>query len=209
MKNIEYKKLYSECERLADGPDYRMSNYALNVINTALDFQQNVVSVNKAMNYYDANMGYRSHRGLKGIISEFPNSERGNRRLSQELWSNNMWTRAQFMRVLLNEFETRGIKGQRSLEKWLRTADFDRDVKGQFRSEHHSMGFAIFHWLCLRCGIETIKPDTHILNFVSNSIGRKVRGPEAVDLLMKVSNQQHRKPYLLDAAIWHHQRDSA
>lgn len=209
MQSSEYKKLYLSCEQLYDGPDYRMSNYALNLINTAIDFQMNVVAVNKAMEYYSENIGFSSHRGLKKEVQRFLNTEKGNKSLSLHLWANNMWTRAEFLRVLIKEFEKRGITGQKSLERWLRKADFERDIKGQFRSTHHSMGFALFHWLCLRCGIDTIKPDLHIINFVSNSIGRKASPNESVEALMKVSKEQNRKAHLLDAAIWHYQRDGA
>ena len=209
MKNSEYKNLYQACHQLVDGPNYRRSNYALNLINTAIDFQMNVVAVIKAMDYYSENIGFKSHRGLKKVVQRFPNTEKGNKRLSQHLWANNMWTRAEFLRVLINEFEARGVKGQKSLEKWLRKADFKRDIKGQFRSSHHSIDFALFHWLCLRCGIDTIKPDLHIINFVSNSIGRKASPNECVEALMRISKEQNRKAYLLDAAIWNYQRDGA
>lgn len=116
MKNSEYKNLYQACHQLVDGPNYRRSNYALNLINTAIDFQMNVVAVIKAMDYYSENIGFKSHRGLKKVVQRFPNTEKGNKRLSQHLWANNMWTRAEFLRVLINEFEARGVKGQKSLE---------------------------------------------------------------------------------------------
>lgn len=207
MNTTEYKALYRACRRLDDGPDYRMSNYALNLINTALDFQFNAKAVNKAMCHYQENIGYSSHRKLKEIVNKFPNTERGNKRLAQHLWSNNMWTRAEFLRVLIHQFEIRGIRGQKSLTRWLRNADFERDIRGQFRTEHHSMALALFHWLCLRCGIDTIKPDVHVINFVSDAIGRRASTEESVQSLTKIAKKQGRKAYLLDSAIWHFQRD--
>ena len=171
MNDAEYKALYEACRQLDDGPDYRMSNYAMNLINTALDFMSNVETVNSAMSYYQENIGYSSHRGLKGVVDQFLDTKRGNMQLAQHLWCNNMWTRAKFLRVLLQQFEIRGVRGQRSLARWLRNADFERDIKGQFKSREHSIGIALFHWLCLRCGIDTIKPDTHVLKFVADAIG--------------------------------------
>ena len=206
MKNAEYDALYEACLHLDDGPDYRISSYALNLINTALDFQSNVTTVNDAMAYYRENIRYNSHRGLQGVVNQFPNTKRGNQKLASYIWSNNMWTRAEFLRMLLNEFELRGIRGQKSLERWLQNADFKRDIKGQFKSRHHSMGIKIFHWLCLRCGIDTVAPDVWILKFVSNTIGRKALPEESVQALVSIAKAQRRKAYRLDAAIWNAQR---
>ena len=215
MNEAEYKRLFKACQRLDDGPDYRENNYALNVINTAIDFMMNVKAVNAAMRYYQNNVGYKSHRKLKALVDSFPNTKKGNMALASLLWSNNMWTRAKFLRVLLKEFDKRGIRGQKSLARWLADADFEHDIKGKFKSQHHSMGhsrghsmgFAIFHWLCLRCGIDTIKPDVHVLNFVEEVIGRKPTPQECVEALTGIANQQRRECYSLDSAIWHRQRD--
>ena len=205
MNDTEYADLYAACHKLDDGPDYRMNNYALNLINTVLDFQLPVNAVNAAMCFYQKNIGYSSHRGLRSVVDYFPNTSRGNKQLSSCLWDNNMWTRAKFLRVLLDEFEARDIRGQQSLTRWLENAEFEQDVKGQFRSSHHSMGIAIFHWLCLRCGIDTIKPDTRILQFVATAIGRRAYPQESLEALVRIAHEQGRKARLLDSAIWNAQ----
>lgn len=215
MNDKEYRALYKACRKLDDGPDYRMSNYALNLINTVLDFQSKAETVNNAMLYYQENIGYSSHRKLKSIVDQFRDTNRGNTCLAQHLWSNNMWTRAKFLRVLLREFEIRGIRGQRSLTRWLESADFERDVKGKFQSayrinhtrKNHSLGIALFHWLCLRCGIDTIKPDVHIVNFVKSIIDRKAKPEECIEALVRIAREQNRECCRLDSAIWHLQRD--
>ena len=215
MNETEYKRLFQACRRLDDGPDYRMENYALNVTNTAIDFMARVETVNAAMQYYVDNVGYKSHRKLKELVDSYPNTKKGNMDLASRLWNNNMWTRAKFMRVLLGEFELRGIRGQKSLTRWLADADFEEDVKGQFKSRHrsegktgyHSMGFALFNWLCLRCGIDTIKPDVHVLDFVEEAIGRRPTPRECVESLTKIASQQNRQCYSLDSAIWHLRHD--
>ena len=206
MNNSEYAALYGACQELKDGPDYRMDNYALNLINTVLDFQLPVKAVNAAMQFYKKNIVYSSHRGLKSVVDDFPNTNRGNKRLSSCLWDNNMWTRAKFLRVLLDEFEARGIRGQKSLTRWLENADFERDVEGQFRSADHSMGIAIFHWLCLRCGIDTIKPDTRVLQFIETAIGRRASPQESLEALVRIAREQGREARLLDSAIWNVQQ---
>ena len=215
MNDAEYDTLYQACLHLDDGPDYRMNNYALNVINTALDFMSRVETVNSAMQYYSDNVGYKSHRKLKELIDSYPNTKTGNMALASYLWNNNMWTRAKFLRVLLNEFEQRGIRGQKSLTRWLADADFEEDIKGQFKSRYrnqgragyHSLGFALFNWLCLRCGIDTIKPDVHVINFVEEAIGRTPTSRECVESLTKIASEQNRQCYSLDSAIWHWRHD--
>jgi hypothetical protein len=39
--------------------------------------------------------------------------------------------------------------------------------------------------------------------------GRKAKPKESHAALMRVAKEQNRKPHLLDAAIWHYQRDIA
>ena len=213
LNKSEYRRLYQACGRLDDGPDYRMSNYALNVINTALDFMVRVETVNAAMRYYRDKVGYKSHRKLKELVDSYPNTYTGNKALARYLWDNEMWTRAKFLRVLLREFKQRGIRGQRSLTRWLADADFKEDIEGQFVSRHrregktgsHSIGIKLYHWLCLRCGIDTVAPDVRILKFVSSTIGRKASEEESVQALVSIAKAQRRMAYRLDAAIWNAQ----
>ncbi|MEA2097867.1 MAG: hypothetical protein U9P70_02225 [Patescibacteria group bacterium] len=168
-----------------------------------------VSTVSSAMEHFEENHGYRTHKKLKEIIDEFPNTKNGNLRLANSLWGNNHWSRAKFLRKLLSEFESRGIKGQKSLKKWISEADFDSDIKGQLKTKEHSIGIALFQWLCLRLGVDTVKPDVHIVNFVSEAIERNVSQEEALDSLLEVAKQTNRKAALLDAAIWHHQKENA
>ena len=68
------------------------------------------------------------------------------------------------------------------------------------------MGIALFKWLQLRVGVDTVKPDVHILNFISKAVGRKVSPADAVIDLELVARKLKRKAARLDAAIWHYQR---
>jgi hypothetical protein len=89
---------------------------------------------------------------------------------------------------------------------WLRQADFERDVKGQFRTAEHSIGITIFNWLALRSGGSTIEPDVHVLRFVETVIGRRPSPEETITALRKLANELGMKPFRLDSAIWHIQR---
>jgi len=205
----EIQKLRTQCNKLEDGLDYRINDYVSNLMNTVLDFQMKVGPVESAVEYYEENHGYRTHKKLKAFIDSFPNTKNGNLELANTMWNNNHWTRAKFLRMLLYEFESRGIKGQQSLKKWVSNADFEKDIKGKFKTKEHSIGIALFQWLRLRLGVDTVKPDVHIMNFVSNAVGRRISQQEALDALMIVAKQTNRKAALLDAAIWHYQNENA
>jgi hypothetical protein len=205
----EIQKLRTQCNKLEDGPDYRINDYVSNLMNTVLDFQMKVGPVESAVEYYEKNHGYRTHKKLKTFIDLFPNTKKGNLELSNTMWNNNHWTRAKFLRMLLAEFECRGITGQQSLKKWILKADFETEIKGQFKTDEHSIGIALFQWLRLRLGVDTVKPDVHIMSFVTNAVGRRVSQQEALDALLIVAEQTNRKASLLDAAIWHYQKENA
>jgi hypothetical protein len=205
----EIQKLRTQCNKLEDGPDYRMNDYVRNLLNTVLDFRINVATVESSMRHYEEHHGYRTHKNMKKFIEEYPNTKTGNKELAYSLWGNNHWTRAKFLRKFIIEFEKRGIKGQKSLQKWIANADFEEDIKSQFKTKEHSIGIALYQWLRLRLGIDTVKPDVHIVNFVATAVERKVTPKEALESLLIVAEQTERKASLLDAAIWHYQRESA
>ncbi len=209
LTNREIQKLRTKCNKLKDGPDYRINDYVKNLLNTALDFQMLVSTVTSAMDYYEENHGYRTHKKLKEFVAEFPNTKKGNLQLANSLWGNNHWSRAKFLRKIISEFDQRGIRGQQSLKKWINTADYESDIKGKFKTKEHSIAIGLFQWLRLRVGVDTVKPDVHIINFVSESIERRASQVEALESLLEVAKQTNRKASLLDAAIWHHQKENA
>ena len=206
LTSKEASSLVAGCRRLKDGPDYRVNNYISNVMNTVLDFQMDSKVVGASSEHFRQYHHVNSHRKLAAIVASFPNRKAGNLRLAQHLWGYNHWTRAKFLREILKQFDARGIRGQASLKRWVESAEFVQDVKGQFKTKEHSIGYALFHWLQLRLGVDTVKPDVHIINFVSESVGRRVSAKEAVDGLLSASKTLKRKAYRLDAAIWHYQR---
>jgi hypothetical protein len=202
----EFRRLLSACAKLKDGPDNRCSNYGVNLINTVLDFQMLTSTVMTATEYFIETHGKCNHERLLQIVASYPDTKQGNLQLANFLWDNNHWTRAKFLRIVLQRFNELGVRGQKSLARWARSADFKQDVQGRFKTQEHSIGYALFLWLQLRTGVETVKPDVNVLKFVSEAIGRKVAGPEAVEALMAVAGKLGRSPSRLDAAIWEYQR---
>jgi hypothetical protein len=215
----EMNILTETCRNLPDGEDYVYDDYVENLMRTVLDFQMSIdTTLNKALDNFKLYHPYiTTHGDLKDILSKYADSDEGNRTLARLFWNNNHWSRVAFLRTLINEFETRGIVDQKSLRDWLQTADFRRDVEGQFRRKFqnhpgltHSIGLAIFHWLLIRCDIDTVKPDRHILASITSVIGRRVSQQEAVDALKTIAARSGRKARRLEAAIYkNHKRQAS
>ena len=77
-------------------------------------------------------------------------------------------------------------------------ADFSGRVKG--------LGPVVYQWLVMRLGVETAKPDTHVLRFVSSAIGRPVTEREAIDGLTGAAVALGVQTRELDWSIWEYQR---
>jgi hypothetical protein len=65
-------------------------------------------------------------------------------------------------------------------------------------------GFALagFQYLRMLFGVQTAKPDVHIIHFVSDAVGRKVNEIEALVLLEEVAQQENLQLADLDYSIW-------
>lgn len=203
----EMDSLRKACDQLDDGPDYRCKDYVTNLLNMALDFQMRSKAVDAAVDYFKKTHKSKSHGQLKTLLAAYPNTKGGNRSLAKFLWNNNHWSRAKFLRKIMECLENRGVKDQRTLVRWAKEADFKRDVKGQFRTQEHSIGYTLFQWLQLRCGVNTVKPDVHVVNFVTSAVRRRVTPGEAVAGLKRVAMDSAREANRLDSAIWHFQHD--
>jgi hypothetical protein len=94
-----------------------------------------------------------------------------------------------------------GVTTQEQLKQWASEAVFERDFEGKIKGA----GFAIFNWLIMRQGIETIKPDTWIHRFIENALGYSVSDQSAVALLKNVAQEMGIKAYELDWRIWENQ----
>jgi hypothetical protein len=59
----------------------------------------------------------------------------------------------------------------------------------------------------MRLGVDTIKPDVHVLRFVSSAIGRRVTQDEAVTSLEEVARRLGISARTLDGSVWAFQAD--
>jgi hypothetical protein len=87
------------------------------------------------------------------------------------------------LRRLVKFFESIDVTSQFALERWARSAQFERDFQGKVSG----LSYAAFKWLVIRQGVETIKPDAHVQNFVKGAIGRRLSDAGAVSVLESVS----------------------
>ena len=207
LNTDEMAKLLEECRKLPEGKNYRTDDYVINLLATVLDFQMKAEVVDAAMDFYKEKRRreLRTHKSLAELLASFPNTKTGNTQLANYLWDNNHWSRVEFLRELMKYFDSMKVRGSRTLCRWARSTDF-QEVKGRIKTKEHSMGYAIFKWLQLRLGVDTVKPDVHVKKFVSECIGRKAKDEETVEAVEVIAKDLQIPAYRLDAAIWDYQR---
>ena len=209
----EREKLKNECLKLTVGEEegYQVNDYVLTLVLTALNFQMKVEAVDSALDFFMENRRkqLRSHKALFELMASFPNTKTGNRKLAHYLWNNNHWTRAKFLRELVTYFENVNVRNLKELIRWARNANFQQDVKGRIKTEEHSMGYAIFKWLQIRLGVDTVKPDVHVKNFVKECLGREPRDEDTVEAIERVAQRMGVRASRLDWAIWRYQREKS
>lgn len=206
----ELRKLSAECRKLPEGIDPRVDDYITNLFLTVLDFRMRVELVDSAIAFYKENRRSElsTHQVLAEIISWYPNTKKGNTKLANYLWNNNHWTRVKFLRELLKYFRGRKVRDMSTLSAWARSTDF-QDVKGRIKTKEHSVGYALFRWLQIRSGVDTVKPDVHVKKFVSECIGRKSKNEETVEAIEMIAKELQIPAFRLDAAVWLYQRDQS
>jgi hypothetical protein len=200
----EQTKLTEACRVLPVSKNVlpKEDNYVLLAIAMVLDFQLNQPVVDKAVAYFKEHHRFDDHRRLRELVERFADTDEGNQALANTLWNNNLWTRAKYLRLLVNRFEERGINDLVSLSTWVANANFESDIHGQFKTENHSMGITMFQYFRLRLGHDTVKPDSKVLAFVDKVLQRKTKPLECVHGIEAAARTLSRSARELDAAIY-------
>lgn len=94
-----------------------------------------------------------------------------------------------------------GISTLEDLQRWAHKGTFD-----DFRGKVPGLGFVLYQWLIMRMGVETVKPDSRILGFIREEIGRGVWETEAVEALEEVARRLSVRANVLDWSIWEYRR---
>jgi hypothetical protein len=182
---------------------YVATDFVVALLETVMDYQNASTTVQRAGTHFADNRWdeIRTLDDLERVLARFPADRGGNDELALYLWGYHHWRRAQELRGLVAYFRERNVTDLAALKAWAvasSTDDFVGHIKG--------LGTAVYHGLVMRLGVETVKPDVHILRFVSDAIGRPVNELEAVKALEQVAQRLDLSPRTLDWSIWEYQR---
>jgi hypothetical protein len=201
----EHRRLVERCRALPPAKGvYLVNDYVLNMILTVLDYNRLTIVVERAHNHFVSVHGrtITSHQQLKEALLRYPETKDGNTDAALFLWNYRLSDRANQLRRLLGFFESIGVTTHDDLKQWAHGADFDRD----FRDKVPGLALAVFKWLVMRLGVETVKPDTHVRKFVETVVGRRLTDSQIVAALEAVAKALSLKAYELDWSIWESQR---
>ncbi len=201
----EYNLILQKCIQIPPARGmYLIHDYIENLLLTVLDFQMHNVAVEKAIAHYRNNRfsEIRTLGDLKCLLFKYVDNREGNTAAAQYLWGNKHWTRVSLLKKLVAYFESIGVTSQEALSQWAEGSNFQDDFKGKIPG----MAYAIYQWLVMRQGIETIKPDTHLMRFVESITRHSFTEHELVATLEKVAKELGLKAYELDWRIWEYQR---
>jgi len=164
--------------------EFVADDYVLALFDTVLDYQNQAAAIQKAEDHYRV-QHYREIRtldDLEAVLERFPEDREGNDELAQYLWGNHHWRRAQELRGLVRYFRERNVTTLRQLRTWA-TKSQQEDFVGHIKG----LGPAVYRSLAMRMGVDTVKPDVHVLRFVSAAIGRTATQAEAVEGLTEAA----------------------
>lgn len=181
--------------------DYLVTDYVSNLLLTVIDFQMHTTTVVKAHEHFKVHCWdqVRTLGDLEALLARYPNDKEGNTALAQRLWGYKLWTRAQMLRGLIAYIDSIGVRDQGALREWAIKSSFKTDFEGKVKG----LGYAVFNWLVMRQGIDTIKPDVHVRRFVERATGNAVLNDvQLVALVEEAAQRLRMKAYELDWAIW-------
>ena len=205
ITDAEYQAILDRCRQIPPAKgDYREGDFVQNLFLTVVDFMLQGAVVENAVRHYRSNCfnDVRTIEDLTRLFERFPDDQAGNTALAQYLWGYNLWSRAELLRRLVAFFESIGVTDQEHLRAWAANSKFDRDFKGRVKG----LGYAVYNWLVMRQGVETVKPDVHLHRFVESIVQHPVSDEELVTALERAATDLNVKAYELDWRIWERQR---
>jgi len=184
-------------------PNRSKADYMLDLMETVINFHIRVEVVLSSLGYFRESVQQQHHidmhNDLKAVLARFPDDEEGNKSASQFLWGNFLWTRIALLRQFIVFLESVGVTDQASLHAWASRATFENDFQGKVKG----LGIAVFHWLQIRCNVDSVKPDVHVLNFGSRAIGRRVSEKVLVDAISQVAPLVGQSMSTVDVSVWY------
>jgi hypothetical protein len=204
----DVEKLASAAGMLAPSTSvYLEEDFVMNLLETVLDYMLQTEVVVKALKHFRENRWneVRKLDDLEQLMGRFPEDQAGNTALAQHLWGYNFWTRAQQLRELARYFRRIGVADQERLKQWALTSTFKNDFEGRVKG----LGPAVYQWLVMRQGVDTVKPDVHVRRFAEAAVGRKLNDQDVIELTTRAAARIGVKAFELDWRIWEGSRGGA
>lgn len=183
---------------------YLDDDYGTCLAATVVDFQMHTTTVQRALTHYTKRRRaeLRDATDFRRLFAQYSDERDGNTALAQYLWGYSFWTRARLLRDLVSYLESIGVTTFGELGQRAATSTFERDFAGRVKG----LGPAVYRWLVMRLGRDTVKPDVHVRRFVRRCLGRDVCDGELVQLVTEAAVQIGWTPRNLDWAIWESER---
>ncbi len=201
----EYSMILQKCSEIPPAKGMHLvHDYIENLLLTVLDFQMHNTAVENAIAHYRDNRfnEIRTLDDLKRLLSQYADDKEGNIAVAQYLWGNKHRKRVSLLRKLAAYFESIGVADQEALSRWAKESEFHNN----FEDRIPGMAYTIYQWLIMRQGVETVKPDVHLMNFVKSIVHHSVTKDELVGVLEKVAKELGLKAYELDWKIWEYEK---
>jgi hypothetical protein len=204
----DVEKLASAARVLAPNTNaYLEEDFVMNLLETVLDYMLQTEVVVRALERFRENRWseIRTLDDLERLLAQFPEDQPGNTALAQYLWGYNFWTRAQQLRELVRYFRSIGVVDQDRLKQWSLTSTFKKDFEGRVKG----LGPAVYQWLVMRQGVDTVKPDVHVRRFAEAAVGRRLNDQDVIELTTRAAATIGIKAFELDWRIWEASRGGA
>jgi len=195
LSTEELDRLEAACRTIPLSEHDHVANDLMEeLFETVLDYQNRAATVDAALTHFRSqHPGVRSFEDLEGILARHPDDED----LAQTLWGNRHHRRARELRGLVTYFRARDVADLTALRRWA-----VRSTQEDFVGRIKGLGPAVYRSLVMRLGVDTIKPDVHVLRFASAAIGRRVTQDEAVTSLEEVARRLGISARTLDGSVW-------
>ena len=186
---------------------YLEEDFVMNLLETVLDYMLQTEVVVRALERFRENRWneVRTLDDLEQLMARFPEDQAGNTALAQYLWGYNFWTRAQQLRDLARYFRSIDVVDQERLQQWALTSTFKKDFEGRVKG----LGPAVYQWLVMRQGVDTVKPDVHLRRFAEATVGRTLNDNDVIELTSRAATRIGVKAFELDWRIWEASRGGA
>jgi hypothetical protein len=136
--------------------------------------------------------------GLQGLSRVWPNASDPERTVSVAIVATRYAPNASA------RFRSIGVVDQERLKHWAWASTF-KDFEGRVKG----LGPAVYQWLVMRQGVDTVKPGLHLRRFAQAAVGRSLNDQDVSELATRAAARIGVKAFELDWRIWEASRGGA